>query len=66
MRGSVVKIQPEGALAHANKLAQRYTSKQHFYSDIYPIEQRQRGTRVIVKIKPIKVSVDAIFREERW
>ena|SRR5215469_5629194 len=61
-RGRVVEIQREGAEAHANKLTQRYTCKQRFYGDIYPVEQKQKETRVIVKIEPIKVSLDAIFK----
>jgi PPOX class probable F420-dependent enzyme len=62
VRGNVVAIQREGAEAHADKLTQLYTGKQRFYGDIYPIEQKQKETRVIVKIEPIKVSLDAIFK----
>ena len=62
VRGKVVEIQQEGAEAHADKLTQRYTGKQRFYGDIYPVEQRQRETRVIIKIEPIKTSLDAIFK----
>jgi PPOX class probable F420-dependent enzyme len=62
VRGRVVEIQREGAEDHADKLTQRYTSKQRFYGDIYPIEQKHKETRVIVKIEPIKVSLDAIFK----
>jgi PPOX class probable F420-dependent enzyme len=62
VRGKVVEIQREGAEAHADTLTQRYTGKQRFYGDIYPVEQRQRETRVIVKIEPSKVSLDAIFK----
>jgi PPOX class probable F420-dependent enzyme len=62
VRGNVVEIQCEGAEAHADKLTQLYTGKQRFYGDIYPVEQKQKETRVIVKIEPIKVSLDAIFK----
>ena len=62
VRGKVVEIQREGAEAHADKLTQRYTGKQRFYGDIYPVEQKHKETRVIVKIEPIKVSLDAIFK----
>jgi PPOX class probable F420-dependent enzyme len=62
VRGNVVEIQQEGAEAHADKLTQRYTCKQRFYGDIYPVEQRQKETRVVIKIEPIKVSLDAIFK----
>jgi PPOX class probable F420-dependent enzyme len=65
VRGRVVEITQDGAEAHADKLTQRYTTKQHFYGDIYPVEQKQKETRVIVKIEPLKVSLDAIFRETK-
>jgi PPOX class probable F420-dependent enzyme len=62
VRGKVVGIRREGADAHADQLAQRYSGKQHFYGDIYPVEQKQKETRVIVIIEPSKVSLDAIFK----
>jgi PPOX class probable F420-dependent enzyme len=62
VRGRVVEITQHCAESHADKLTQRYTSKQHFYGDIYPVEQKQKETRVIVKIEPLKVSLDAIFK----
>lgn len=62
VRGRVVEMTEDGAEAHADKLTQLYTGKQHFYGDIYPVGQKQKETRVIVKIKPVKVSLDAIFR----
>ncbi len=62
VRGNVVEIQREGAEAHADKLTRLYTGKQRFYGDIYPVEQKQKETRVIVKIEPIKVTLDAIFK----
>lgn len=62
VRGQVREMTRDGAEAHADKLTQRYTAKQHFYGDIYPVEQKQKETRVIVKIEPLKVSLDAIFK----
>ena len=62
IRGNVVEISPDGAEVHADKLTQRYTGKQHFYGDIYPVEQKQKETRVIVKMEPLKISRDAIFK----
>lgn len=62
VRGQVREITQECAEEHADKLTQRYTDKQHFYGDIHPVEQKQKETRVIVKIQPLKVSIDAIFR----
>ena len=62
VRGNVVEICRDGAEAHADKLTQLYTGNKRFYGDIYPVEQKQKETRVIVKIEPIKVSLDAIFK----
>jgi PPOX class probable F420-dependent enzyme len=63
VRGQVKEITQEGAEDHADKLTQRYCSnKRRFYGDIYPVEQRQKETRVIVKVQPLKVSLDAIFK----
>lgn len=62
IRGQVREMTEAGAEVHADKLTQRYTRKQYFYRDIYPPEQREKETRVIVKVEPIKFSLDAIFR----
>jgi PPOX class probable F420-dependent enzyme len=62
VQGQVREMTQAGAEAHADKLTRRYTHKQHFYGDIYAVEQKEKETRVIVKIEPVKVSLDAIFR----
>lgn len=61
IRGRVVEFCPE-AEAHADKLTARYTGKAHFYGDIYPVAQKEKETRVMVKIEPLKIALDAIFR----
>lgn len=63
VRGQVKDITQEGAEEHADKLTHRYCpDKQHFYEDIYPREQREKETRVIVRIQPRVVRMDAIFK----
>jgi PPOX class probable F420-dependent enzyme len=63
VRGVVKELTTDGAEAHADKLTQRYCKdKQFFYRDIYPPEQRRKETRVIAKIEPVKISMDAIFK----
>lgn len=62
IRGRVAAITETDAEALADKLTRLYTGKRHFYGDIYPVEQRQKETRVIIKIEPIKISLDAVFR----
>jgi len=63
VRGNVEEITQEGAIPHADKQTQAYSNnvKQRFYGDIYPVEQQNKETRVIVKITPKKVTTDAIF-----
>ncbi|MBN9387667.1 MAG: PPOX class F420-dependent oxidoreductase [Chloroflexi bacterium] len=63
VRGRVTSISEEGATAHADKLSQRYTGKPHFYGDIYPPQRQTQETRVIVKICPVKVTLDAFFNQ---
>jgi PPOX class probable F420-dependent enzyme len=62
VRGEVVSLSAEGAESHADALTRRYKGKQRFYGDIYAPEQRERETRVVARIRPVKVSVDAIFK----
>lgn len=63
VRGDVVEITQEGAIPHADKQTRAYSNdkKKSFYGDIYPKEQLQKETRVIVKILPKKITTDAIF-----
>ena len=63
VRGQVKEITRECAEEHADQLTQRYCpDKRHFYGDIYPVEQKYKETRVIVKIGPVKIALDAIFK----
>jgi PPOX class probable F420-dependent enzyme len=63
VRGQVREMTRDCADAHADKLTQRYCpNKRLFYGDIYPPEQKEKETRVLVRIAPVRISVDAIFR----
>lgn len=62
VRGVVAEIVYEGAEAHADVLTARYTNKEHFYGDIYPVERREQETRVVLRIAPRQIALDAIFR----
>jgi PPOX class probable F420-dependent enzyme len=61
VRGRVAEITTEGALPHADLLAQRYLGKQRFYGDVYERAWQPYETRVLVTIDPLKVSLDAVF-----
>ncbi|HEX2620667.1 MAG TPA: PPOX class F420-dependent oxidoreductase [Phototrophicaceae bacterium] len=56
VRGVVEEITQEGALEHIDKLSHKYAGKP-YYGDggMNPIEQKDRETRVMVKIRPTKV-----------
>jgi PPOX class probable F420-dependent enzyme len=53
-------IETAGAEALADELARRYTRHERFYGGVYPADARQRETRVIVRIHPRRVTLDAI------
>jgi PPOX class probable F420-dependent enzyme len=63
VRGEVVEITEMEAIRHADKQTRAYSNniQKHFYGDIYPVEQKEKETRVIVKISPMKITTDAIF-----
>lgn len=64
IRGRVAEISREGAEAHADCLTERYSGgrQHHFYGDVRPVEMRDYETRVIVRIEPHKIALDAIFK----
>lgn len=62
IRGKVIGMTAKNAEAHADRLAHHYTGQQHFYGDIYPVDQQAKEHRVIVLFEPVKIARDAIFR----
>ncbi|MGZ8512636.1 MAG: PPOX class F420-dependent oxidoreductase [Candidatus Limnocylindria bacterium] len=52
----------EGAIDHLDALTRAYTSHPCFYGHVYPLAQRHRETRVIVRIHARRVTLDAIHR----
>jgi PPOX class probable F420-dependent enzyme len=62
VRGIAVAFESENVETHADRLTQQYTGKHRFYGDIYPVDQREKERRVIVKIEPLKITLDAAFR----
>lgn len=61
VRGEV-EITEEGALEHLDEITLHYTSKPCYYGHIFPEEQRAKETRIICKIKPTKVNLDAVHK----
>ena len=52
----------DGALEHLDELTRSYTRHPCYYGSIYPVEQRARETRVICRIQPRRITLDAIHR----
>jgi PPOX class probable F420-dependent enzyme len=53
----------EGAVDHLDALTRRYTGHPRFYGFVYPVEQKARETRVIARIHPRRITLDAIHYE---
>lgn len=54
------EITPEGADEIADQLATAYTEHANFYGGVVPAEQQHEETRVVCRIRPTRVSVDAV------
>jgi PPOX class probable F420-dependent enzyme len=59
IRGDV-DIQTSGAIEQLDRLTRRYTSHDSFYGGVYPAERQAHETRVVARIHPRRVNVDAI------
>ena len=49
-----------GALEHLDALTRKYTRLPRFYGYVYPLEQRQRETRVTCRVRARRITLDAI------
>jgi PPOX class probable F420-dependent enzyme len=49
-----------GALEHLDALTRQYTRHPRYYGFVYPAAQRLRETRLICRIHPRRISLDAI------
>jgi PPOX class probable F420-dependent enzyme len=61
VRGRVL-ISEEGAIEHLDALTRTYTPHPCYYGHIYPVAQQARETRIIARLAPQKVTLDAIHR----
>jgi PPOX class probable F420-dependent enzyme len=50
----------EGAEQHLDRLTRKYTSHPRYYGYVFPAENRERETRVMVRIRARRVTLDAI------
>jgi len=61
VRGEV-KISEEGAPEHLDEITRQYTNHPCYYGYVYPEDQREQETRIICRIKPAKINLDAIHK----
>ncbi len=54
------ELTEENALEHLDEITRQYTNYPQYYGYVYPVEQREKETRVICKIIPKKINLDAI------
>ena len=59
LRGDV-EITGEGALEHLDVITRQYTDKNYYYGEIFPIEQKEKETRIICNLKPQRIVMNAI------
>jgi PPOX class probable F420-dependent enzyme len=59
IRGDV-DLQPDGAAEQLDRLTRRYTSHPGYYGHIYPTDRRDLETRVVARIHPRRINLDAI------
>ena len=50
----------DDAIDHVDTLTRKYTTHPRYYGYVYPDEQRERETRVIVRINARRITLDAI------
>jgi hypothetical protein len=59
IRGEADLVRP-GAIEHLDALTRAYTRHPCFYGHVYPQDQRERETRVTVRLHARRITVDAI------
>ena len=59
IRGEV-ELVVDGALEHLDKITREYTDHPQFYGYVHPCEQQARERRVIGRIHPKKITINAI------
>jgi PPOX class probable F420-dependent enzyme len=59
VRGDAELVQA-GAVDHLDDLTRRYTDHPCFYGHVYPLAQRDRETRVTVRLHARRMTVDAV------
>ena len=50
----------DGALEHLDAVTRKYTSHPRYYGYVFPMEKKERETRIICRIHARKITLDAI------
>jgi PPOX class probable F420-dependent enzyme len=50
----------DGAIEQLDRVTRKYTTHPCYYGYVYPVGQRERDTRVIVRIHATRITLDAI------
>jgi PPOX class probable F420-dependent enzyme len=61
IRGEAELVQ-SGALEHLDQITRQYTSHPQYYGYVFPVERQAQETRLICRIHPKKITLDAIHR----
>lgn len=61
IRGTAELVE-DGATEHLDEITRQYTPHPRYYGYVYPETQRERETRLIVRIHAAKITLDAIHR----
>jgi len=61
LRGEV-EISMDNVVAQLDQVTRKYTRHPQFYGYVYPLEQKERETRIICRIHVKKMTLDAIHK----
>jgi PPOX class probable F420-dependent enzyme len=59
IRGEAELVE-EGALEHLDAITRQYTSHPQYYGYVFPLEKKERETRIICRVHAKSVTLDAI------
>ena len=56
------KLVEQGALEHLDEITRQYTRHPQYYGYVFPLEKKERETRIICRIHAKKITLDAIHK----
>ena len=61
IRGEAELVE-ENALVHLDQITRQYTKHPCYYGYVFPLEKRERETRIVCRIHAKKITLDAIHK----